>query len=99
MSSRRQLSRSHRTAINSSTRRSELPRQSTEEPAPRPVLRRKDADAGAAPNLIDLVGRVDDIEAHGERAGAGQLKCMTQAEIDLRIARCVIAVRNIAAVG
>ena len=48
----------------------ELPGQSAEEPAPRPVLRRKDADAGAAANLIDLVGDVDDIEAHRQRTGA-----------------------------
>src|SRR5208282_1854581 len=85
--------------IAASQKISELPRQSAEEPTSRSVLRRKNTDARSAPNLIDLVGHVDDIEAHRQRTGAGDLKAMTQANIDLRVARRVIPIRDDVAVG
>src|ERR1700691_6755752 len=78
---------------------SELPRQSAEEPSTRSILRGEDADACSASNLIDLVRHVDDIEAHRERTGASERKLVAQAEIDLVIARSVIAVRDHVPVG
>ncbi len=73
---------------------SKPPRQPAEEPAWRSVLRRKDADARSAANLIDLVGHVDDGEAQRQRTGAGNFKGMSRPKIDLHIARGVIPVRD-----
>src|SRR5579862_2548327 len=78
---------------------SELPCESAEDAAPRSILRCKDADPGAAADLVDLVRHIDDIEARRQRATPADLEGVTQAQIDLRIARRVIAVRNNRTIG
>ena len=46
------------------TAASETLRQPGEKSPPRTELRRKDAESGAAANLVHLVQQIDDIEAH-----------------------------------
>jgi hypothetical protein len=48
---------------------------------------------------MNLVGDVDDVEARRARAGARRLEGMAHAQLDLVIARRVIAVANDVAVG
>src|ERR1700722_12103870 len=79
--------------------RSEFPGYAPKESAPRTELGCKDADARAAADLIDLVRQVDDIEAHREGPGSPNIKCVAQAEVDLGVARRVVAIRNGGAVG
>src|ERR1700677_1930238 len=78
---------------------SKFPGESSKESTPRTELGREDTHACAAADLIDLIRHVDDIEAHRQRTGAGEIKRMTHAEIELVIARSVIPVRDDVAVG
>src|SRR5215469_6475181 len=52
------------------------------------------ADARAAADLVFVVEQVDDVEAHLEIAQRRQREGMRDAEIELRIARHVAAVRD-----
>ena len=64
--------------------------QPCEESPPGPILRRENADARAIPDLVDIVEKVDDIEAQFQRSQAriaGQPEFMRDAEIDLRVRR------------
>ena len=74
---------------------SERNRESSEETAARAILRREDADAAAATDQIYLVQQVDDVEAQLQRSRRiVDVEFMSQPEVDLGIARRVIAVRN-----
>ena len=77
----------------------ELPRQSSKESSSRSLLGCENANSGAATNLIALVRDVDDIEVRRERTGAREFKGMAHTQIDLVIARGMIAVGNDIAIG
>src|SRR5271165_3255373 len=69
-------------------------RQADEKAAPRAVLRRADADAGAVADLILLVEEVDHIKARSERAGTRDRKNVRHTGVDLGVIRQTGAIRN-----
>jgi hypothetical protein len=70
-------------------------RNTHEEAAPRAVLRRKDADAGAVAKLINLVEQIDDVEPHGERLGVRRpFEIVCHADIDHGVGRGVQGIRR-----
>src|ERR1700730_7568810 len=71
---------------------SELLGDADEVPAPRTVLRRADADAGAVADLVLLVEGVDHIEAHREALEAFDVERVTRTDIDLTVVGQVGAV-------
>jgi hypothetical protein len=73
---------------------SDLPRQPPEESSSRSLLWGKKADTSAASDLMNLVVDVDDVEARRARTGARKLEGMAHAQMDLVIARRVIAAGN-----
>src|SRR5262249_28031834 len=79
--------------IGSLLRSPELLRDAHVVAAPRSELRSKHTNAGAAADLVDLVGQVDDVEPDRIRQSVPTVgELMRQAEIDLVIGRDVVAV-------
>src|SRR5450759_5507670 len=72
---------------------SEFLRNADKEHAARPELRRKHTDAGAVPDLVDLVEQVDDIEPHRRwLVRRKDVEIMRHPDIDLGIGRQVIGI-------
>src|SRR4249919_3368206 len=69
-------------------------RQPEEQAAPRPELRRTDADARAVADLIDLVEDIHDVEARSERAGTRKPEYMGDSGVDLGVVGQMFAVGN-----
>src|SRR5579862_704347 len=78
----------------SSRKHSDRLGQADEEAAPRTPLRGADADAGAVADFVLLIEQVDDVEPRREPADIVDRERVAHAEIDLRVAGQVGAVRN-----
>ena len=73
----------------------EYPTYATEEPAPRPELRRKDPNPCAVPQLVALIEEVRHIEANPKPAVLfRQVKIMGESDIDRIIARQFVCIRK-----
>src|ERR1700682_1463305 len=91
------ISNTHFAGMTASLRRqaSKLLRNADEEAAARPELRREHADAGAIPDLVDLVEQVHDVEPHGRRlVRRDDVEIVRQPDIDLGIGRHMIGIRE-----